>query len=333
PPLSFCIAASYSAKNHPFDPHRDLFKYDPSVRSKLSTLRPRPGIRPQSGQDSFFVSDVGETGTVAFGVVDGVGGWESSGVDPAHFAHGLCDHMAMGAARYPAEFRAGPLRPRELLQYGYDQVMSTDEIVAGGSTACVASIEPNGRLNVANLGDSGFIHLGPNHVRHFSKPQTHAFNTPYQLSKIPPFMQLQMRLFGPAEAHAETPADAHLSHHQLHPGDVLIFATDGVWDNLSPEDTLKLVGRTMQANGAWVVGEEGVTIGNLRGGQGTKDGGGECQLCSALAVAVTREAKEASLNGMREGPFAREVRRHFPGEQWMGGKPDDICTVVAVVRE
>ncbi len=59
-------------------------------------------------------------------------------------------------------------------------------IKAGGSTAVVGLLTPDGVLDVANLGDSGFIHLRLNAVHSASEPQTHAFNTPFQLSIIPP---------------------------------------------------------------------------------------------------------------------------------------------------
>ena len=52
-----------------------------------------------------------------------------------------------------------------------------------------------------------------------------------------------------------------------------------------------------------------------------------------MALAITKEAKEASLNTKRDGPFAREVQRYYPGENWHGGKADDICTVVAIAIE
>lgn len=90
---------------------------------------------------------------MAFGVVDGVGGWEESGVDPADFAHSLCDYMADAAARYPygvdKPARGGSLRPVELLDMGYEKVMEDPAIPAGGCTACIATASTGGLLNVA----------------------------------------------------------------------------------------------------------------------------------------------------------------------------------------
>jgi len=56
-------------------------------------------------------------------------------------------------------------------------------------------------------------------------------------------------------------------------------------------------------------------------------------LQSALAVGIAGEAKAASVSLRRDGPFAREVQRRYPEEDWRGGKADDICVVVVVVVE
>ena len=350
--FTYGLSASYSAKRQRLDPERNLYTYDPYVRvSKTATeLRNDASVkqdrttRPQSGQDAFFISPIAQTDAIAFGVVDGVGGWEESGVDPADFAHGLCDYMSAAARSFPNGFNStsGLPPPKEILQLGYDKVSDDAAIEAGGSTACIATLDARGRLDVANLGDSGFIHVGPHAVRNVSDAQTHAFNTPFQLSKLPRRMIEQMALFqGGARPFHDLPADAASSTHQLRHGDVLVFATDGVWDNLSPSDALAIITPVMTAAGAWVrsgdssssmqVGERLARLAKL-GQTGWADHE-EADLTAQLALALVREAKEASLDKRRDGPFAREVQRAYPGERWHGGKADDICVVVAVAVE
>jgi len=85
---------------------------------------------------------------VAFGIADGVGGWSDSGVDPGKFSHGLCKYMAEKTYR---PTHADDLRPLKLLQHGYDEVSKDTKIDAGGSTACIAAIQPNGSLEVAKF--------------------------------------------------------------------------------------------------------------------------------------------------------------------------------------
>ena len=126
------------------------------------------------------------------------------------------------------------------MQRGYEDICKDDTVRAGGSTACVAVAKGDGGLEVANLGDSGFVQLRLNAIHNYSEPQTHAFNTPYQLSIVPEKVLAQAAAFG-GEQLCDFPKDANVSQHSLRHGDVLVFASDGVWDNLSSQDILRIV--------------------------------------------------------------------------------------------
>jgi protein phosphatase PTC7 len=153
----------------------------------------------------------------------------------------------------------------------------------------------------------------------------------------------QVALFGGAKPYSETPTDAARSTQQLDHGDVLVLATDGVWDNLSAEDALRLVTRVMLRFEAWVIPEgkdatPGVSpkLAEIAKSASVKVPGESSSvtgLSAVLATALTHEAKTASLDRKRDGPFAREVQRLYPEENWRGGKADDICVVVAVVLQ
>lgn len=186
-----------------------------------------------------------------------------------------------------------------------------------------------------SLGDSGFVQLRLNAIHCFSDPQTHAFNTPYQLSKLPPRMLAQARAFGETPL-SDSPRDASVTLFQVRHGDVLIFATDGVWDNLSSFDILQLVNRKMAELNAWVLGERGVQVGETLSNLTLHAGNNSSErdtLQTALAITITTEAKSAGLNTKADGPFAREVHKHYPHENYHGGKADDVCVVVAIVVE
>ncbi|MCJ1287418.1 hypothetical protein MMC26_006767 [Xylographa opegraphella] len=329
--FSFRIAAAYSAKGHRFNPKTDLFSYKPGEPGRHTSA----GKRPDSGQDAFFVSEVGGSGDVAFGVADGVGGWADSGIDSADFSHGLCERMAAIAGKAGTLPWAGDrLRPRELLQQAYDVIVAEKKIRGGGSTACIAVGHRNGTFQVANLGDSGFVQLRPHAVHFASTAQTHAFNTPYQLSIFPARMLARSVALGHRPL-SDQPHDASVTEHAVQHGDVLVFATDGVWDNLSAADVMRLVSRYMLGFDGWVA--TGGKAASAQLDALTVEGGvakdRESSLQALLAVAVAGEAKAASEDARRDGPFAREVQRHYPAEGWRGGKVDDICVVVAVVVE
>lgn len=360
PRFSYRVAASYSAKGDRFAPARNTYTaepFDPSPPPKVDIQTCKAALdkrlRPRSGQDAFFYAQIGNSSLTTFGVADGVGGWIDSGIDPADFSHGLCEYMACAAriggvvsapenespsasdsdssARAPAA-----LHPKDLLQIGYDAVIGDNSIVGGGSTACLAVANPSGAVEVANLGDSGFMHLGLNAVRHFTHPQTHAFNTPFQLSKTPQKMLVQMAVFGGSSALSDLPKESNVTHHSVRHGEVLVFATDGVWDNLSTQDVLAVVSRTMEEQGAWVEKDGAIEVGEKLAHltqAGSKERADLSSLQAIVATAIAKEAKETSHNSRRDGPFAKEVQRWYPGENWHGGKPDDIAVVVAVVVE
>ena len=169
--------------------------------------------------------------------------------------------------------------------------------------------------------------------------QTHAFNTPYQMSKVPAKLQAQHAIFGSTHF-SETPKDADVTTHKIAHGDIVLFATDGVWDNLSAQDTLAITTKVMKENGYWfrshnfdgaetMVNETMIRQVPRRLTEKVR----ESYLPGLLAAAVMREAKVAGLDRRRNGPFAKEVKMHYPNEPWEGGKPDDIAVVVAVAVE
>jgi protein phosphatase PTC7 len=343
PQFSYHVAASYSAKQDRFNANQNLFTnplHDPSL-SKTSDLGEcKHSIdkrkRLRSGQDALFYSQVGTTKTATFGVADGVGGWVESGLDPADFSHGLCEYMTCAARSWPHGFNTTSLHPKDLLQVAYDEVTDDDTIEGGGSTACLAVASPDGNVEVANLGDSGFMHLGLNAVRHFTHPQTHAFNTPYQLSKTPHRMLVQMAVFGGPSTLSDKPKEASVTHHNVRHGDVLVFATDGVWDNLSPQDALGIVSSQMVDAGAWVEKDGTIEVGQdmtklVQSKSNRK--ADSTSLQARVATAIAKEAKVTGNNTRRDGPFAKEVQKYYPGENWHGGKPDDIAVVIAIVLE
>ncbi|KAI5861752.1 protein serine/threonine phosphatase 2C [Durotheca rogersii] len=331
--FTYHVAASFSAKHKTFDPTGDVFLFDPYNRIQTEKKRPK-SKRPASGQDAFFISRVGDTNAVAFGIADGVGGWEDSGVDPADFSHSFCDYMASAAYEHRLDAGESPLTARSLMQRGYDAVCKDRTIHAGGSTAAIAIASEHGKLDVANLGDSGFVHLRLNAVHSYSEPQTHAFNTPYQLSVVPASMLARAAAFGGAQL-CDYPKDADVTQHTLKHGDVLVFASDGVWDNLFNQDVLHIASRFMIRHGAWRAGDGGILVGDdLRPYTQPQDPSRwRAALQSALALEITMAAKLASTSRRVDGPFAKEVQKYYPQENWHGGKIDDICVIVVIVSE
>ena len=85
---------------------------------------------------------------MTFGVADGVGGWSDSGIDSAHFSHGLCKHM-IEAAESTNATEEKSVSAAKILQTGYNGVVNDKSIAGGGSTACVAVGKDTGSFQVA----------------------------------------------------------------------------------------------------------------------------------------------------------------------------------------
>ncbi|KAF7778731.1 hypothetical protein Agabi119p4_3076 [Agaricus bisporus var. burnettii] len=202
---SFHIGTSWAGKVDRDGYNR--FKIPFSAHTTIGSWRDQMLSRPKAvksvdaGEDFFFVQEMRNGSGVAFGVADGVGGWVESGVDPSLFSQALMYH----AHRYSRSAWAGEpevdptldyeereqiegweMTPYECLGLSYDGVLREKAVQAGSSTACIITLNAaNGLLRSANLGDSGFSIIRSSSVFHRQRTQTHFFNCPKQLTKLP----------------------------------------------------------------------------------------------------------------------------------------------------
>ncbi|KAL4888655.1 phosphatase 2C-like domain-containing protein [Aspergillus ambiguus] len=357
------LAASVSSKNddlfYPITNTYDFTSYvSDAIGVTLDSTDPdlNRKRRPNSGEDAFFVSRIGpphSSEAVAFAIADGVGSWAHSDIDPADFSHSLCSYMAQCAVSWagPAEH----LRAKHLMQVGYDRLLADPFVTAGGSTASVGIVQEDGRVDLASLGDSGCILLRRGAVHYYTIPQHHAFNTPYQLSIIPRELRRKTETFGRRMIH-DKPRHAGITNLQLEHGDVLIMASDGVFDNLSNQDILKIINHRMVAFGGWTTTIDlGIkptkNLARLTAQGGLSPFHGQQRressnnpltpnplagpnqittLQSFIAATIVGEAKHASKDARRDGPFAKQAQRYFPEDPFRGGKIDDISAVVLI---
>ncbi|KAG8805454.1 hypothetical protein FS842_002845 [Serendipita sp. 407] len=281
-PFKFHVGASFVGKPaHPDDkpPKTAGFPDGPLKQWRDKTLEWPKGIASdQSGHDFFYVQEMknGSVGMpyyrsgifccvlrfsmdglqgVSFGVADGVGGWSNVGIDPAMFSQSLMYH----AHRYSKNAWAGEpetdptqdmdepvegweLTPQECLDLAYGGVQREKSVQCGSSTACIINMNASsGLLRAANLGDSGFTIIRSNTPFYVQPPQTHYFNCPKQLSKIPEFMKSDGSI-------VDHPSDADLYSINLQGGDIVIAYTDGLSDNLFPNDITAITSLVMRSN-------------------------------------------------------------------------------------
>jgi protein phosphatase PTC7 len=201
-----------------------------------------------------------------------------------------------------------------------------------------------------SLGDSGSVLLRLAAVHQYSTPQTHDFNTPYQLNVIPPRLRQQAYMFG-GMYFEDLPRDAAVSTASMQHGDVLVLATDGVFDNLNNQEILKIVTSRMLLTGAWAEtagdgigasskldaltqsGGLGLSSSSASSSSIVSKSAGYNSLQGLLAASIVGEAKLASVDVRRDGPFAKEAQRYHPGHWYRGGKVDDICVLIVVAVE
>ncbi|XP_040568023.1 protein phosphatase PTC7 homolog [Lepeophtheirus salmonis] len=229
------------------------------------------------------------------GVADGVGGWRQYGIDPGQFSSCLmksCERLVMDG-------KICSDQPAKLLSQGYQKMQEFSGVkqqIIGSSTACVIILSHRDRmLYAANIGDSGFIIVRDGEVIHKSREQQHHFNTPFQLSLPPSELA--------SEVLSDRPESADKYAFSVQNGDVIMLATDGIFDNV-PEALLA---------------QEMATI------WGCSDHRRIQQTANSIALI----ARKLSQDQYFLSPFSRNARAN--GLDIVGGKQDDLTVLLATV--
>ena len=84
-------------------------------------------------------------------------------------------------------------------------------------------------------GDSGFAVFRQGQLAFQTSPLQHFFDCPYQLASCPDFTQ-----------DTDRAEDASLHQLQLEAADIIVVATDGLWDNLHTTELLSLLPKSAQ---------------------------------------------------------------------------------------
>ncbi|CAG5122817.1 unnamed protein product [Candidula unifasciata] len=242
------------------------------------------------GDDAYFISRNRYADVI--GVADGVGGWRNYGIDPSTFPRTLM----MVCERMVREGHCLPQSPAKIIAAGYSEMMEQKVPTLGSSTACIVSLHREERtIYSANLGDSGFLVIRDGEVVHRSTEQQHYFNTPYQLAVAPPSQDGQWL--------SDSPEMAESSSFKVEDGDILMLATDGLFDNLSEDMILR-------------------TLASLHSHK-------EEERIQHAATSIAEHAYNLSLDPDYMSPFA--LSASSIGIDLTGGKPDDITCIVARV--
>lgn len=246
--------------------------------------------RGQFGEDAWFKTSTASADTL--GVADGVGGWRVYDIDPGKFSCFLmrsCERIT-----HSVEYDAR--QPAQLLARAYCNLLEQKQPILGSCTACVLALHRDSHtLYAANIGDSGLLVIRHGYIVCRSMEQQHQFNTPYQLAVPPPGHPLNVLTDGPESA--------AILQFDVEYGDIVVLATDGVYDNV-PEEMLLLM---------------------LSPACGIADPA-KLQM---YANSVALMARCLSFSPTYDSPFSQQAKRHNIDAP--GGKPDDITIILASV--
>ncbi|ORX76983.1 protein serine/threonine phosphatase 2C [Anaeromyces robustus] len=276
--------------------HKFKILYSCSNEPKNYRTNTLPSIcKKDCGEDAYFELD--QSNFMVFGIADGVGGWNKSGVDPSLFAWDLmnsCKEVSEDLDDWPD--------PKTVLIDGYDMVVRKKEVKAGSSTACILTLDKvSGIVYSTNLGDSGFTVIRDNKVIFQTQEQQHYFNAPYQLSIIPDTSIAYLQ---------NTPHDAYDDQFTAEEGDVIVLGTDGLWDNMYHEDIINIIKddiNNIKESKAEVKNKEEYD-------EWEKE---TSEVLSGLSFQLTQQAKKYSQDWYRESPFSKKFNN--AGQYYSGG--------------
>lgn len=143
-------------------------------------------------------------------------------------------------------------------------------------------------------------------ITYLAQQQLRSFNLPYQLGYYS----------GPEHSgRFETPKDADTASIPVMPGDIVLLATDGLFDNIDLEEIVDLVSE-------WEKSQFIDTGFDLR----EPSASGQASI-DQLAKRLVERAREVSLDKNRDSPFAVLAKEN--DIMWGGGMPDDTTVIVA----
>lgn len=203
------------------------------------------------GDDAFAFCVAPSSQLLMGAVADGVSEWHGLGGDPVYVSHQLMALVRREVSALPPDH--GPVSAFNVLSTAYKNLKAkprdeNGKEYAGSTTAVVGVVQYDpvpSRLsfNAINVGDSSLVIVRGGReammevTRHGS-----TFSAPTQLALIPQAMQGQ----GFCD---DRPEDGVIDKGDLERGDVLIFASDGVLDNLEVHTIGEIVRRTKESKG------------------------------------------------------------------------------------
>jgi protein phosphatase PTC7 len=177
--------------------------------------------------------------------------------------------------------------PEDILARAWQDI---DRSIEGSTTAVVAKLVNNSLMTI-NVGDSGCSVFRNFEMFFRTTDGLLGWNFPQQLG-----MNSEL-----------DPREGIKEEFEVKPHDIIVCASDGVWDNLFPDE----IAAVLEAAYG-----DGMLSPDL--------------FVAAASQSLANEAVAASANMTRNTPFCEEAKRNY--RVWEGGKLDDISVVVSLVQ-
>ncbi|GMG28170.1 unnamed protein product [Ambrosiozyma monospora] len=266
-------------------------------------IQPKSVYESPTGEDNYVIAhtDAG----VVIGVLDGVGGWAEQGFDSSAISRELSNNIT----RLFLENGEQKLDTKQLLIDSFRKLQKEGKVKVGSTTACLGIVDgETGKLHAVNLGDSWFgvfrkVHDSYKCV-YQSKEQTYYFNAPYQLSIVPQKF-LELAKARKSKYLRNEPEEADSYEYQLESQDIVVFASDGLIDNLDNEAMEKIFNHAI--------------MGPIHDDE-----------LAEINVDLLRRTVISSIDPGFKSVFSKTLTE-ITGQSYVGGKPDDITTVMLYV--
>lgn len=331
--------------------HRRNARHQPSMESVFEDPARPQDFNSEEGKEELWIA-----------VADGVGGWAKHGIDPSRFSVSLMRNLANVLVKSSSKVstaldalhRAYQGLLREALSPAENSKDGNQDAPLGSSTACLVHLTRDS-LSAANLGDSGFMILRPTTTNNndgsdnstlelvASEPQQTRFNCPVQLKMTPEGAYHDIT--GSAGERFEMPI-GRPSHWfefprrrlTLQPGDLVIVASDGLWDNLHRHEIMALVndGLVEEPGNDEERGSIAAELALAAFEASIEEGDTKLE---ELARDKQNQEAPTSPYRNRNSPFSEEFNRvHAQSiaegrkKSRFGGKVDDITVLVAKIR-
>ena len=183
-----------------------------------------------------------------------------------------------------------------ILTKAYEMIHEKDQVNAGSSTACIVNLI-NNKLEYSNLGDSGFLIYRPSIGIIFRTiEQQHFFNAPFQLMYVTPSLRTRFLVGGNLN---DLPSHASQGEIDVEKNDILVLATDGLFDNLFDDEIVRII-----------------------------------EKCKSNIHEISKELLNTTLYKSHQStistPFSMNAYNH--GVYFRGGKIDDITIIIGKIE-